>query len=309
MLVQVTIPVANVSALLNAGFTHIEVWESTDQGNLYHEVTASAPGAAVLTSLPGLTTFFMSGKLLKVKVDGGAEQSITFSTVVPYWTPTQVANRINEVVTDLASVSGQSVILTSPTTGRASTLEITYNDARDLGLGAGSFAVGVAGRVLLLSDTFVYIFTDPSGSQDYRYKWRFSANGVSPISDFSIRVLGSEPPVDPDLVSIATATFLTMDGRPKQASIVIVSDGAPSLLGGFVVGSDQPLIVTADESGFLQVTLLRSTTVRVAIEGTAFVREIVVPDEDTFDLLSALSTAPDPFTVQTTLPYLIRRTL
>ena len=309
MLVQVTIPVANVSALLAAGYTHVEVWQSTDGGNLYNEITDSAPRAAVLTSLPALTTYFMSGKLLKLRVDGGAEQSISFSTVVPYWTPIQVANRINEVVASLASVVGTSVVLTSPTTGRASTLEITYNDASDLGLGAGTVAVGKAIRIALVPDTFVNIFTDVSGSEDDRYKWRFSANGASPISDFALRVFGSDPPLDPTMVSLGTATFLSVDGRAKQVSLIIVSDAAPTIINGFVVGADQPLVVTADETGFIQVPLIRNATVRIALEGTAFVREIVVPDEDTFDLLTALSTAPDPFTVQSPLPFVIRRSL
>lgn len=309
MLVQVTIPVANVSALITAGYTRIEVWQSKDEGNSYEEVTASSAQAAVLTSTPASTTFRMGGKLLKLKVNGGSEQSISFSTTLDYWTPAQVATRINEVVAGLATVVSGSVVLTSPTTGRTSSLEITYNDAHDLGFVAGQKTFGKAARVTLVGGTLIYTFTDPAGESDDRYKWRFSANGVNPISEFSERVFGSTPPIDPALVSIATATFLSLGGVPIKTSIIIATELAPTLISGYVVGVDQPLVVESDAQGFLQVPLMRGATIRVAIEGTTLIREITVPDVASFDLLTALAAAPDPYTVQTPLPFLIRRSV
>ncbi len=309
MVAQITIPAANVEDLLDLGFTRIEIWRSTDLGNLYSEITAASAQAAVLDSAVASTTYRMGGKLLKLKVSGGSERSISFSSVLDYWTPAQVVARINEVVASLASVVAGAVRLTAPTTGRASSILITYNDAADLGLAAGTLALGLAARPSLVSGTFVYVFSDVAGGSTDRYKWRFSANGADPVSEFSLRVLGELPPVSSDLLSIATATFLGIDGRPQRRTAVFASQGSPQSIAGYFAGSAVPLTAMADEQGFLQVPLLRGARIRVGIEGTAFVRELTVPDDDTFDLLTAMAAAPDPFTVQEPLPFLIRSSL
>lgn len=307
MVVALSIPVANVAQLLGLGFTTIEVWRSTDEGNLYFEVTAASPTAATWTSDEAATLFRMGGTSLRFVIDGGDEETVNFSSTLTYWTPTQVVSRINEVVAGLASVDDGAVVLTSPTTGRASTIEITYNDAHDLG--DGEYVPGKAARPELDEDVLLYGFSDPIGSTDDRYKWRFSDDGASPISSFSDRVFGLTAPVDADLMSVATALFIGLDGRAKQTTVIIVSDGNPRSIGGYLVGSDLPLSAVSDALGFLQVPLVRGVTIRVAIEGTAFVREITVPDEASFDLLEAMAAADDPFTVQRTLPFLNRRSL
>jgi hypothetical protein len=64
-------------------------------------------------------------------------------------------------------------------------------------------------------------------------------------------------------------------------------------------------------NGFLAIPLTVGQTVRVAIDGTAVVREFVVPGppNSLFDLLQAIATANDPFTVQVPPPFLTRRSL
>jgi hypothetical protein len=309
MIVQLSITVANVNALLLLSYTRIEIWASTDQGNSYQEVTSSVAGPAVLVSSSPQTTFNMSGKLLSLSINGAAEVSIPFASSPVQWTSAQVVNRINEVVPGLASLDGTKVKMTSPTTGRVSSLKVTYNDASELGLPAGTLVFGTDARPTLTMGQLIYTYTDVAGRSDNRYKWRFSLNGANPISEFSERVFGSAPPLSGIPVSVGTALFVGLDGKPQKRRIVVVSDRPPASISGAAVGNELPLIVDSDDSGFLQVPLVQGAVVRVAIEGTAYVREFTVPATDSFDLLSVMASAPDPFTIQVPAPFLIRRNL
>lgn len=309
MVVQLSILVANNDSLMGLGYTRIEVWQSADDGDTYQEVTAPTAQAAFLDSAHAQTTFQMGGKLLKVIVDGGSEVSITFSALTENWTPQQVVDRINEVVPGLASLVVDQVRLSSPSTGRASSVEIVSSDAYSLGF-TPTKVFGKAPRVTMVSSTLSYLFSDVSGSTSYRYKWRFSANGVNPISEFSSYVFGASVPlIDSSNLSVCSTTFVGLDGRPIQAKVIVVGDQNPTLAFSYSVSNFQPLIFTSGTDGFLQFTLVRNTRVRVAIEGTAFVREFVVPNAASFDLLTVMAAAPDPFTVQVPPPFLVRRSI
>lgn len=306
MAVQISILIANAASLVALGHTRIEIWRSTDDGNSYEEVTASVAKAAELRSTAASTLFRMGGKTLKLKVNGGSEVSVSFSSVLPYWTPTQVANRINEVVPGLASVVGSSVLLTSPTTGRSSVLEVTYCDASDLGWSSGDVARGLDARLVLASGTTSYQYSDVAGATSDRYKWRFSADGSEPTSEFSSYVPGATPPVAGSL-SVCSATFLGADGRPVRRKVIVGTLDTPQSIGGYLIGNDQPLVFEADANGFVQFTLVQGAKVRIAIEGTSFVRELTVPAASSFDLLTEMAAAADPYTVQSAPESMIRR--
>lgn len=310
MISQVPIQVANAAALVGLGFTRIEVWHSGDSGASFQEITAHAVGPAILSSLPAKNTFNMGGHELRFILDGGTEKVVDFAPFNTQWTPAQVADQINTVVAGLASVFGKTVVLTGSTNGRVASILITYNDATDLGWVAGQEVRGVDVRPTLSGGTLYYLYTDLGGDPTDLYKWRFSADGVNPVSAFSSFVNGNSPPLTNNTI-YATATFLDLNGLPAQRTIVIVSDSSPDRIGGYVVGSELPLVVTADANGFLAVPLVVGATVRVAIEGTAFVREFVVPGTagSSFDLLAVMATAPDPFTIQVPPPFLTRRSI
>lgn len=309
MVVQLSILVGNVADLISLGYTRIEVHQSKDESNSFQEVTAPTVLPAILDSLVPATTFRMGGKLLKLRVNGAAEQAISFSTIIEFWTATQVMNRINEVIPSLASVSGGAVRLTSPTTGRASSVEITYNDAEDLGWIAGS-VYGKAVRITLVGGTLSYLFPDVAGISTDRYKWRFSANGALPVSGFSDVVSDqSAPAISSGNLSVGTAKFYGADGKPIKTRILVAVDSIPQSVVGVFVNGPQPITIDSTDDGFLQLTLIRGAKVRVAIEGTAYVREFVVPNAASFDLLTVMATATDPFTIQTTPPLLTRRSI
>lgn len=310
MVVQLSILVGNVADLISLGYTRIEVHQSKDQGNSFQEVTAPALASAILDSLPANTTFRVGGKLLKLKIDGGAEVAISFSSVIEFWTTAQVVNRINEVVPALASVgTGGAVRLTSSTVGRTSSVEITYNDSDDLGWIAG-VVYGKSARISLVGGTFSYLFPDVAGTSTDQYKWRYSANGSSPISGFSSVVQDqSAPGISVGNLSVGTAKFYGADGKPKKTRVLVVTDSVPQSLAGVFVVRDQPIAYDSDDDGFLQLTLIRGAKVRVAIEGTSYIREFDVPNSAAFDLLTIMATATDPFTIQTTPPQLNRRSI
>lgn len=319
MITQVPILVSNAAALVDLGFTRVEVWHSGNQGTSFQEITASVAGRALLVSKPAMNTFTMGGRLLKFRLNGADEVSVSFQSLLTNWTPQQVADQINLVVSGLASVQSSAKTITlSGSTGRVSSIEITYNDASDLGWVSGQVVRGTDARIVLDDATLSYLYTDLGGDPTDLYKWRFSANGVNPISAFSAVIPGNIPPPT-DNVAYATALFLDLSGVPIQRTVIFVSDGTPQSIDEgldvgvqpYTVGNETPLVVRSDANGFLQVPLVVGTKLRAAIEGTAFVREFVVPGPpgEVFDLLTVLATAPDPFTVQTTPPFLTRRSI
>lgn len=310
MAVRVPILVANDTTLIGLGYSRIEVWASIDSGNSYQEVTAASPMAAAIESAEALTTFRMGGKTLEFKVNQTTSYSVAFSSLLDYWSPSQVAGRINEVAPGVATVNDARVRLTSPTTGRASQIEITYSDAEDLGWTAGFAATGQDQRITLVSGTRIYEYVDMAGSTAARYKWRFSANGAAPLSEYSDYVFGSVLPlVSSGQLSVGTATFVALDGTPFKAKVIIAADQNPTVISGFTLANAKPLVIESDANGFIQFTLVRGAKVRVAIEGTTFVREITIPNAASFDLITLMADAPDPFTIQSQPPFLVRRSI
>jgi len=303
------IVVGNVNQLMGLGYSAVQVFCSSDQGNSFQEITAASASHATLTALPPMTTYQMGGKLLKFKLDGGTEVSVTFDPLIPNWTPTQVANRINQFAAGRASVVSNNLVLASATTGRTSSVVITYNDATSLGWSDGTSALGQDIRIPLVSNTYFYGYIDLAGVSSYRYQWRFTNSSATQFTDFSDVIYGNASSfVATNALSLATATFVNIQGVATQMTVLVApADGTPMSIGGLVVGEVATKMFTSDVNGFLAIPLMRGAKVRVAIEGTTLVREFVVPNTATFDLLATMGTAPDAFTIQTVPALLTRR--
>jgi hypothetical protein len=307
LVTTLSIPAGNVSELLTLGYYTIEIWRSADDGATWNELTAPlALGAAIYSDL-FRNTMRIGGLSFSVQVDGGTTTTISFpGEILQNWTTSQVVLRINEVVPGLASVRGMTVRLMSPSTGRASSLTIVSDQTGMFG------AVSVHGldqRILLASGVMLYRYYDEvPATPGARYRWRFSADGEAPYSNFFDYSTGQKKPLlDTSLMSVATAIFTDLSGRAVQRSVVMTAVGAPTFKNGLVIGAERSRVYESDGDGFLQVELVRGTTVRVGIEGTNVVREFVVPDVPTFDLLQIMSTLSDRFDVQSTLPIINRR--
>lgn len=302
---QITIPVASIAQLLASGFTHIELWKSEDLGNSYQPLTAAAAQPPVLISLPASTTYLVGGRSLVLDFSGVLVE-FTFEPTFERWTPQQVADRMNQVRPGCASVVDSSVHVSGVLTGRGHFINVLT--APDTIFVVGQGARGVDVFVPLVADQVLYVYTDlgPSNLLD-RYRWRFSANGEAPFSGMSVYQKPLPAAANSDNVSLGYAYFVGLDGAPVRGRIIIVEDSPPKV--GQVTISSGPMIVEADESGFLQVRLLKGAVIKVAIEGTSVVRTFTVPDVSAFDIMAAVGAATDAFTPATTAPLLTRRSI
>jgi hypothetical protein len=301
---SVSIPVGEVSALLGLGFTTIEVWASED-GNAWEEITAAAAAPATRVTDPAVNTFAIGGLYLDFQINGGTIHHVEFQEAIQDWTPQQVVTAINAVLPGTASTDGSVVGLSSQTTGRSSSLTIV-NYPTVFGL-SQSTTYGKDGRITLVDGANVYTFYDLSGTDNTRYKWRFSADGVNPISKFSQYKTGKPAPISNTPLSLATARFIGVDGRPVKTTVLISPETDSKTFAGFTQSSGVVLSIESDDTGFWSYHLLQGARVRAAIEGTNLIRTFIVPSTASFDLLQAMSEVADPFTVQSPQPLLTRR--
>jgi hypothetical protein len=309
---KTVITVGDVIDKLDLGFTHIEVWASEDEGGTYKEITESVAGVAKFYSAPYLLTQTLpvGGMTVGFSFSGQTDLWVTFSDLIRDWTLALVVDRLNQVFPGRFAVEqvGQHfyIVGSSSNTGRVASVACTYSEIP--GVFPPDVSVrGTDARIQLASGTLIYPYTDIAGKAGTRYKWRFSANGVNPISSFSARVLGDLERAAKVPVSIGTASFVGLDGAPTKRRLLIYEDMLPSRLGAYVVGTGEPKVAESDDTGFLQVTLPQGARVRIAVEGSALVREITVPATQSFDIMTAMASAEDQFTVQTTPPLLTRR--
>lgn len=302
---SVSIPVGEVSALLGLGFTTIEVWASED-GNAWSEITGATPAPATAVTVAASNTFAIGGLYLDFQVNGGdTYYHVSFSETIQDWTPQQVVDAINAVLPGTASTDGSVVGLSSQTTGRQSSLTIV-NYPTAFGL-SQSTTYGRDGRITLVEGANLYTFYDTSGTDNTRYKWRFSDNGLSPVSKFSQYKTGKPAPISNSPLSLATARFISIDGRPVKTTVLVAPETDSKTFSGFTQSSQVTISVESDETGFWQMHLVQGARVRVAIEGTNLIRTFIVPSTASFDLLTAMSEVADPFTVQSPQPLLTRR--
>jgi len=299
----VSVMAGEIATLLDLGFTTIEIFETSGADNEVVEITAPSAEPARVSSKKA-SYFRVGGMTLAFSLDGGEAQSVTFSPVFADWTPAQVVSAIEAAVPGVASVVDGTVVLRTLSSGRASSLEVTQG-AAFFGFPTG-IVYGKDQRPALVAEQTLYVYFDVSGSSLSRYQWRYSDNGANPVSKVSPLAAGSQAPLSDVPVSLATARFTTIDGRPARTTIIVAPE-VGSVGSRFVDGGSR--LYTADENGFLQFPLAQGARVCVAVEGTSLVRVITVPATPAFDLMSALSDVADPFTVQTTPPLLTRRSL
>jgi hypothetical protein len=300
----VPIQVADAATRLLAGFSTIELSCSDDLGGTWRNLTAPTALAPSIASASTDATYRVGGLSVGFKVDG-VTYTTTFDPLLPDLTPSQVAQAFNVTYPGIASAVGSTVVLTGPTVGSGETLEITSATASALGFRAGQVAYGAAQHIAIAPDTLLYSFVDPHGTSARRYRWRFSDNGGDPISPYMPYVYGSKQ-LTGVLISFGTARFAGSDGMSSPGQI-IVANMTLYAQGMLLPGTSKAY--AADEQGFVAIPLVQGATVRIAVDGTYLVRDIVVPSTPSFDIMQALTDAPDAYSVQTVPPLLTRRSL
>lgn len=313
MAIRLSINVRDTAAVL-ASFTSIRVKRSTTgESGAYSLITAAAPAAAYLHASVA-ESYSVVGKTLSILRDSHAQVDVLF-TGVGSLTAAQVATQVNAAVgTTIATVESSALRLTSTITGTASKLEILASSAASaFGWLGGIRAIGFDAYIPIQAGITLYEYTDNDGDEDYYYKVSYINSLNGQISGDSSAFLGSAATlVDTSGLSIATIDLVDARGIAVPAQkISFLSVHEPFVAEGFQIAlTRDPITITTDNLGHAEVALVRGLRVKVVIEGTSLIRDIVVPDETTFDLLTAMAAAPDPFgVVQPSFPYAIRRTI
>lgn len=311
--IKLKIYVGNLTNVMGL-FHQIQVHRSeVGEPGPYTEITAAADVAATILGTVA-APFTLNGKTLKLKVDEGAEQVITFATADPINVDDTVDFLNGELVDAVASEEVGAVRLTSGTLGTGSVLEITGGTAlADLGFVLDDRDNGEDERILLVAGQVDYEYDDKSGDADFFYQTRYYNTGSGAVSSFS-------DPIQGDIGSIIGASYLikgvldlaTLSGAPvSERRISFHPVYVPSALVvddiGVVRGDIE---VYTDSAGHAEVMLIKGATVDVSISGTGITRQIVVPSTGTeFDVLGEIAAADDVFQIQIPdIPAAVRRT-
>lgn len=114
-------------------------------------------------------------------------------------------------------------------------------------------------------------------------------------------VLPSVPVLSDENLATARIVLINIDGTAiKDFGVYFYPVGSPYRVSdGVILGGEatvgligKPIKVSTNSFGVAQLKLVKGARVRVAFEGSNFIREITVPDED-FSLLGPVSEAPD----------------
>jgi hypothetical protein len=298
----------------------IQVWRSPDQDGIpepFVELGAQEDERAFLDGTEE-GPWNLNGLLLTVTVDGGPSKVISFSGTNPIDLAT-VLDQIEEIAPGLASESEEdagTVRLMSPIYGTRSSIVITPSTAATrLGLST-SKVNGKTGYPLLAQTTEEYEFVDYDGAEDSWYKTRFYNTQTGAVSSFSTPRRGAIPDVVPASSLLRCFIYLA-DGTGEPIvgrRIILVPTGQVQVTNDDdqvygVLSSVDRIILTTDDAGFAEKNLIRGQTFKVFIEGTPFQREVTIPSTGTeLNLLTAASTADDPFTIVESPPMPIRMT-
>mgnify|MGYP000536589946 CR=1 FL=1 len=246
------------------------------------------------------------GLELLLRVNEQDEYTVTFTdpgpgTLTLHEAADQIEVALPQVVKSWVDEDSQLVIETfEPGTGAA--LRVVGGDAAPkLGLPTtepSSLAYGRAAKITLQEGKERYTFTDVRGSTTYYYRTRFYGSTGNVASEYSqpqpsTQSLG----ISADGLVCGQVRLARLDGRPLcGANVRVYGQNALHEVKGFMVSGPQ-LQVTTDTDGVASFTLIKGSSVTVAIDGTSLVRDIVVPedaDEGVFNLLDP-SIGPDDY--------------
>ena len=312
-IIKLTIAVANLTNVMSL-FDEIQVWRSEDGENgTYFEITGSAAAAATILGTE-TSSFTLNGLTLKLEVDGGSEQTVTFVSADPINVDDTV-EFINDNVTGVtATEDAGAVRLSSDTTGTSSTLEITGGTAlTELGFVQDDKDNGEDSRITLSAGVETYYFDDQSGDPEFYYKVRYYNSSTDAVSDYGPASKGDVGSVLPSSDLIKAIVKLTgMDGKPvTDRKVVFFNKYVPPLVISEYLMADREITVITDQVGYAETMLVKGSEVVVTIAGTSIVRHITVPTSGTdFSVSDAIAAADDLFQIQVPdIPAAVRRTL
>jgi hypothetical protein len=310
--VKLSISVQDID-VVRQSFNTIRVWRSTTgETGVYSLLTANAPTHASITAVTE-QSYDVAGKTLTFQADSHGPDSVLFTGLAPL-TAIQVVNQINAVRAGIASEVVGKLVMTSTSFGTMSKMAITGGSAAIVfGWLGTEHSLGLDAHVDLQPGTSNYEYTDNDGESGYFYKVQYynTINGLA--SNLSTAFQGSVATlVSPSKLSVANIDLVDARGiAVPQQQFTFYSVHEFLAVDGFQVALTRaPITVETDNMGHAEVTLVRGLKVKVVIEGTSLIREVTVPNVDSFDLMTLMGEAPDPFSVLApSFPYAIRRTI
>jgi hypothetical protein len=300
-------------------FDQIQVWKSPDELGAptpYVEITAASPTKATIDGTV-VGPWALDGKTLIVTLNNGEPITIEFSGTDPL-NINQVIATINAIFSGLAKevpTDTNKIRLESSTTGTASALQVSGTAVAVLGFSTGKVN-GRAARMNLTAPTTEYEFRDFDGLETDWYKTRYFSSATGTVSSYSEPTQGNPVVVIPAAALLRCFVFLADGaGRPVvdrriifiPISKVTVADNLGNLYGS--LPSVDRIVGVTDEKGFAELFMVRGQTFKVFFEGTTFQREITIPTDPLvteLNVLEAMSTALDPFTIVQSPPMPIR---
>lgn len=309
--IKLQIYVANLDNVMGL-FDEMQVWRSTTgDGGPFTEITAAAAAAATLTGSED-APFTLNGLTLNLEIDGGSEQTVTFSTADPVGIDF-VLSAVNDAVTGAtATEDNGALVITSDNTGTDSIVEITGGTAlTELGFTTGDIDYGEAARITLQAGVENYEFDDESGDADYYYRTRYYNSVTGAVSSYGVAVQGSIGTIisSSNLIK-AVIDLAGLDGSPlDEQRVTFFNVYAPPISVTDIGVLGRSLEITTDQAGHAETMLIKGALLDVAIPGTGIVRQITVPSSGTeFNLMDELIAADDLFQIQTPdIPLTIRR--
>jgi hypothetical protein len=307
--IKLQIYVGNLANVMTL-FDVIRVYRSkTGELGVYDLLTADADVAATLTGSQ-VAPFSINGKTLSFKIDGGSEQTVTFTTADPVPVDLAVGEVNNQTTGVTASEESGALKLTSDTTGTGSIIEITGGSAlTDLGFTTGDIDNGEDQHITLVALQENYEFDDRSGDASYWYKTQYYNTISGAFSSLSDPVQGNVTTIIPsaDLVT-ASIDIADVSGRPvEDMRISFYYTFTPPIQTSDIALLKRVVEAQTDQVGHAEIDLVKGAVIDVTFVGTGMVRRITVPDAD-FDLLDAVASADDNFQIQVPeFPQAIRR--
>ena len=301
MPVTLDLEAARIDEVLES-FDRLRVERSSLAGGPFTEVThpGDEPTAASLLGTQS-APFVLDSLVLLLSFDGGATQTVTFAGSSAL-TIGQVVSQVNaQIGVEVASNDSGRLRLTSRNTGSGSSIRVVGGTAiAVLGFTTDQQDIGFERWIRLVQHQTVYQISDEQGSVAatyYRTYYYNSQTGQS--STYSAVFLGSSSQVlSGTSLSLATVDLVDLQGQAlKGQKLYIVPVRSFELVSGQVVDAGKRINLVTDGAGHAEVSLVRGAQIRVVFEATGIVRQVTVPDQSTFDLVTLMSAAQDRFGV------------
>jgi len=317
--IELTIDVPDVDLILPQ-YSHIKIYRADigPYGELIYEpISDSQPVAAIIEAPSDEPWDLSGGGNLQLKIDRDPMQDISFDYSQPM-TVIQAIQTINAQFYQELRYSPATLLLSnphryiiqSPVQGRESTIEVLGGTAVSaLGLTIGT-VIGFGQHIKLFENILQYHFIDFSGEETAWYRCTYINLDTGLESDLSDPFQGVSGTIAPP-EDLSSAEVKLVDGSGVPVSDVEVRfyllPPFPQKDYGVLFGKEYLSIVT-DGKGEASIDLIRGASVKVVLVGQSFIREFIVPDEDSFNVMTVEASQPDAFeVVRTGKTYAVRR--